>query len=306
MKVFQNKRKMRAYKEFLYIIPFILLVSIFAYYPLYGWVYAFFDYKPPRPMTMDDFVGLKWFKSLVENNVKRQQILTVVKNTFAMSGITIATSWLPMLFAVFLNEIKCLPFRKVVQTVTTIPNFISWVLVYSVAYNLFNSTGMVNQLMLSMGIISKPILFLQASGHVWLTMWLWLTWKNLGWAAIMYIAAITGIDEELFEAAKVDGTTRMQRIRYITIPCILPTYFVLLMLSIASFLSNGMEQYYVFQNAFNKEHIQVLDLYVFNLAMGSGSYSVSTALSMLKSLISVVLLCVANSISKLVRGESFL
>jgi putative aldouronate transport system permease protein len=137
-------------------------------------------------------------------------------------------------------------------------------------------------------------------------MWLWLTWKNLGWAAIMYIAAITGIDESLYEAAKVDGATRMQMIRYITIPSILPTYFVLLMLSIASFLSNGMEQYYVFQNAFNKDSIQVLDLYVFNMAMGSGSYSVSTALSMLKSLISVVLLCIANGASKLVRGESFL
>lgn len=306
MKVFLNKKKVRAYKEFLYILPFIILITIFAYYPLYGWVYAFFDYRPPAPMTMDNFVGLKWFKSLVANPVKTQQVLNVIKNTFAMSGITILTSWLPMIFAVFLNEIKFIPFRKLVQTVTTIPNFISWVLVYSIAFNIFNSTGMVNHLLISWGVISKPILFLQASEHVWLTQWLWLTWKNLGWAAIMYIAAITGIDEELYEAAKVDGASRMQRIRYITIPSILPTYFVLLMLAIASFLSNGMEQYYVFQNAFNKDSIQVLDLYVFNLAMGSGSYSVSTALSMLKSIISVVLLCVANGVSKLVRGESFL
>lgn len=306
MRIFQNRKKMRAYREFLYILPFIILIAIFAYYPLYGWIYAFFDYRPPKPMTMDDFVGLKWIKSLVENPVKTKMILNVIKNTFAMSGLTILFSWLPMIFAVFLNEIKCVPFRKVVQTVTTIPNFISWVLVYSIAYNIFNSTGMANHLMMSMGIISKPILFLQASEHVWFTQWLWLTWKNLGWAAIMYIAAISSIDEELFEAARVDGARRMQMIRFITIPSILPTYFVLLMLSIASFLSNGMEQYYVFQNAFNKESIQVLDLYVFNLAMGSGSYSVSTALSMLKSLISVVLLCAANGISKLVRGESFL
>ncbi|MDF2941895.1 MAG: carbohydrate transporter rane protein 1, family [Herbinix sp.] len=306
MKVFQNKKKMRAYREFLYILPFIILIAIFAYYPLYGWTYAFFDYRPPKPMTMDDFVGFKWIKSLVENPVKTKMILNVIKNTFAMSGLTILFSWLPMIFAVFLNEIKCVPFRKVVQTVTTIPNFISWVLVYSIAYNIFNSTGMVNHLLTSMGLIAKPILFLQASEHVWITQWLWLTWKNLGWAAIMYIAAISSIDEELFEAARVDGARRMQMIRFITIPSILPTYFVLLMLSIASFLSNGMEQYYVFQNAFNKESIQVLDLYVFNLAMGSGSYSVSTALSMLKSLISVVLLCIANGISKLVRGESFL
>jgi putative aldouronate transport system permease protein len=305
MKVLQNKRKLRAYREFLYILPFIVLITIFAYYPLYGWVYAFFDYRPPMPMTMDNFVGLKWFKSLVENPVKTKQILGVIQNTFAMSGLTIVTSWLPMIFAVFLNEIKLVKFRKFVQTVTTIPNFISWVLVYSIAFNMFNSTGMVNELLVSIGIIDKPILFLQSSEHVWFTQWLWLTWKNLGWAAIMYIAAITGIDEELYEAAKVDGASRMQRIRYITIPSILPTYFVLLMLAIASFLSNGMEQYYVFQNAFNKDSIQVLDLYVFNLAMGSGSYSVSTALSILKSVISVVLLCIANGFSKLVRGESF-
>jgi putative aldouronate transport system permease protein len=256
-------------------------------------------------MTMDDFVGLKWFKSLVENPVKTKLILNVLKNTFAMSGLTIAFSWLPMIFAVFINEIKCMPFRKVVQTVTTIPNFISWVLVYSIAYNIFNSTGMVNHLLVNWGWIEKPILFLQANDHVWITQWMWLTWKNLGWAAIMYIAAITGIDEELFEAARVDGAKRMQMIRYITIPSILPTYFVLLMLSIASFLSNGMEQYYVFQNSFNKSSIQVLDLYVFNMAMGSGSYSVSTALSMLKSIVSLVLLSMANGISKVVRGESF-
>lgn len=306
MRVFQDKKKLRSYREFLYILPFILLIAVFAYYPLYGWVYAFFDYRPPKPMTMDNFVGLKWFKSMVANPVKTKQLLNVIKNTFAMSGITVATSWLPMIFAVFLNEIKWTPFKKVVQTVTTIPNFISWVLVYSVAFNIFNSTGMVNHLLQSAGFIEKPILFLQASDHVWLTQWLWLTWKNLGWGAIMYIAAITGIDEELFEAAKVDGATRMQRIRYITIPSILPTYFVLLMLAIANFLSNGMEQYYVFQNAFNKEHIQVLDLYVFNLAMGSGSYSISTALSILKSFISLVLLFTANGMSKLVRGESIL
>ena len=122
----------------------------------------------------------------------------------------------------------------------------------------------------------------------------------------MYIAGISSIDDELFQAAKVDGATRMQIIRHITIPSMLPTFFVLLMMNIGNFLSNGMEQYYVFQNAFNKEHIQVLDLYVYNLAMGSGSYSVSVALSMLKSVVSVILLVTANTVSKLTRGESFL
>ena len=306
MKVFTNKKKMRGYREFLYILPFIILVAIFAYYPLYGWAYAFFDYKPPKALSMDDFVGLKWFRYLVDNPVRIKQTLMVLRNTFAMSGLTILFSWLPMIFAVFLNEIKCMPFRKFVQTVSTLPNLISWVLVFSICYCMFNSTGMANSLLIQMGVLEKPIAFLQSSNHIWLKMWLWSTWKSLGWSAIMYIAAISGIDAELYEAAKVDGATRMQLIWNITIPSLLPTYFVLLMLNIANFLSNGMEQYYVFQNAFNMDTIQVLDLYVYNLAMGSGSYSVSTALSMLKSLISVILLCGANTLSKVLRGDGFI
>ncbi len=301
-----NKKKLRSYREFLYILPFLILVAVFSYYPLYGWIYAFFDYRPPRPFSFEDFQGLKWFKYLVDNPVRLNQTLSVIRNTFVMSGLAILTSWLPMVFAIFLNEIKCMPFRKAVQTITTLPNFVSWVLVFSVAYNLFSSSGMVNSLLMKMGVLERPVLFLQSSEHVWGSMWLWSTWKSLGWSAIMYIAAISGIDEELFEAARVDGATRMQLIWHITIPSILPTYMVLLMLSISNFLSNGMEQYFVFQNAFNKESIQVLDLYVYNLAMGSGSYSVATALSMLKSVISVILLCVANKLSKLIRGESFM
>ena len=301
-----DKKKWYSFKLFLMVLPILVLVLLFSYYPLYGWVYAFFDYRPPRPFSDAEFVGLKWFKSLVENEVKIAQLWQVLKNTFAMSAITLSTSWLPMIFAVFMNELKCVPFRKFVQTVTTLPNFISWVLVYSIAFSLFNSTGMANTLLMNLGLIEEPILFLQSSDHVWLTQWLWLTWKNLGWAAIMYIAAISGIDEEMFEAARIDGATRMQCIRYITIPSLLPTFFILLMINIGNFLNNGMEQYYVFQNAFNKEHIQVLDLYVYNMAMGSGSYSVSVAISMLKSVVSVVLVFFANTFSKLTRGESFL
>jgi putative aldouronate transport system permease protein len=257
-------------------------------------------------MTIESFVGLKWFKSMVESPVKVQQILGVLRNTFVMSGITLSTSWIPMLFAVFLNEIRNTRFRKFVQTATTLPNFISWVLVYSIAFSLFNSTGMMNSFLQGLGIIKEPILFLQSSSHVWLTQWLWLTWKNLGWAAIMYISAISSIDEEMYEAARVDGANRWKIIWTITIPNLLPTFFVLLMINIGNFLSNGMEQFYVFQNAFNKEYIQVLDLYVFNLAMGSGSYSISVAISMLKSIISLALLFFANGVSKMVRGESIL
>lgn len=301
-----NRKKARAYREFLYILPFLILVLIFSYYPLYGWVYAFFDYKPPFPLTMDRFVGFKWFKSIADSPTKINQILKVLRNTFAISGLSLFFSWVPMAFAILLNEIKSKGYRRIVQTVTTLPNFISWVLVYSIAFNVLSSTGAVNSILMSLGVIDTPILFLQSSKHVWFRMWLWLTWKNAGWAAIMYIAALTGIDEEMNEAARIDGASRIQIIWHITLPSLLPTYFVLVMLNLANFLSNGMEQFYVFQNSFNKEYIQVLDLYVYNIAMGNGGYSLSVAISILKSIVSLILLCVTNAFSKLVRGEGFI
>lgn len=306
MGMFADRKKARAFREFMYIVPFLLMVAVFSYYPLYGWVYAFFDYKPPFPLSMDQFVGLKWFKSMLDNEVKVRQLLAVLRNTFAISGLSLIFSWFPMVFAVFLNEINCKPFRKFVQTATTLPNFISWVLVYSVAYSVFSSNGVVNSLLINLGIFSTPELFLQSSEHVWFKMWVWLTWKNAGWAAIMYIAAIAGIDEEMKEAAKVDGASRMKIIWHITIPSLLPTFFVLVMLNLANFLSNGMEQFFVFQNAFNKDYIQVLDLYVYNTAIGSGGYSLSTAISIFKSVVSVLLLCATNKFSKMVRGEGFI
>jgi putative aldouronate transport system permease protein len=305
MKFISNKKKARALREFMYIVPFLILVAVFSYYPLYGWVYAFFDYKPPFPLTWDKFVGLKWFKSMLGNEVKIMQLLKVLRNTFAISGLSLLFSWFPMVFAVFLNEIKCKPFKKFVQTVTTLPNFISWVLVYSVAFCIFNSTGAINSVLMGLGITDKAQMFLQSSDHVWFKMWLWLTWKNAGWAAIMYIAAIAGIDEQMNEAARVDGASRLRIIWHITIPSILPTFFVLVMLNLANFLTNGMEQFYVFQNSFNKDYIQVLDLYVYNL-MSGGGYSLSVAVSIFKSIVSVLLLCLTNAVSKKVRGEGFI
>lgn len=307
MHLSMSKKKARSMKEFLYILPFLLLVLVFSYYPLYGWMYAFFDYKPPFPLSMDQFVGLKWFRYMFSNATKVKQLLQVIMNTFAVSGLSLLFSWFPMVFAVFLNEIKCKPFKKFVQTVTTLPNFISWVLVYSIAFCILNSTGVVNSVLMNLGLIDTPQKFLQSSSHVWFKMWLWLTWKNAGWAAIMYIAAIAGIDEQMNEAAKVDGASRMQVIRHITLPSLLPTYFVLVMLNLANFLTNGFEQFYVFQNAFNKDTIQVLDLYVYNIAMGKGGgYSLSTAISIFKSVVSILLLCVTNRVSKLVRGDGFI
>ncbi|MDQ0877797.1 putative aldouronate transport system permease protein [Paenibacillus sp. V4I3] len=304
VRIEKYSKKSISIMKFLFIMPFMVLLGIFAYYPLYGWVYAFFDYTPPIPLSQSPFVGLKWFHTLVENQVKIDQTLQILKNTFGMSGLNLLFSWLPMIFAIFLTEIKSVRFRRFIQTVTTLPNFISWVLVYSLAFSMFSSEGIVNGLLKQLGFIDSPVLLLQNSDHVWIMMWMWTTWKTLGWSAILYIAAIMSIDDSLYEAAYVDGATRMRVIWHVVLPSMVPTYFVLLMLQIASFLNNGLEQYFVFQNAFNKDSIQALDLYVYNLAMGGGSYSVSVAISMLKSLISVVLLFSVNGLSKRLRGES--
>lgn len=302
----KRKKQWQGKKLFLMILPFLILCILFSYFPLHGWIYALYDYRAPLPLSKCEFVGLKWFKTLFSNKTQVAQLITVMKNTFAMSLLGIATSFLPVLFAVFLNEIKCKWFKNFVQTFTTLPNFISWTLVYSVAFCLFSSTGMFNTVLQHLGIISEPLKILDSSKHVWLQMLLWNTWKGLGWGAIMYLAAITGIDQEMYEAAKVDGAGRFQIIKNITIPALMPTYFVMLMLSVANFLNNGMDQYYVFQNSFNKQSIQVLDLYVYNIGMTGRSLSLATAIGVLKSLVSVTLLMIVNFVSKKTRGESII
>lgn len=305
MKEKPKKKKLDQGKRmFLYMLPFLLLCFAFSYFPLHGWIYSFYDYKPPLKLSQCNFMGLRWFKMIFGNPAQVRQLFIVMRNTFAMSFLNIATSVLPLFFAVFLNEIKCKWLRKMVQTLTTIPNFISWVLVYAVAFCLFSNTGMVNTVLQNLGVILKPIKFLNSDSHTYIAMLLWSTWKGLGWGAIMYLASIAGIDQEMYEAARVDGAGRFQLMRYITLPELMPTYFVMLMLSVANFLNNGMDQYFVFQNAFNKAHIQVLDLYVYNIGMTGSSLSLATAISMLKSLISVTLLMAVNRISKKIRGVS--
>ncbi len=307
----KSKNKKRKFDRqgmimFLSILPFLILCFLFSYYPLHGWIYAFYDYRSPLKLSQCAYVGIKWFKTLFANKTQVGQLLQVMENTFAMSLLGIATSILPVGFAIFLNEIKAKKYKNFVQTLTTLPNFISWVLVYSVAFSLFSYTGMFNTILQHLGLISEPIKFLDNNSHIYIKMLLWNTWKGLGWGAIMYLAAISGIDQELYEAARVDGANRFQLMRHITLPALMPTYIVLLMLSVANFLNNGMDQYYVFQNSFNKEHIQVLDLYVYNIGMTGNSIPLATAISMLKSLVSVTLLVLVNVISKKTRGNSII
>lgn len=301
----EEKMKMEPkYQLFLMLMPFLALVLAFSYLPLLSWRYAFFDYTSGSTLTWDNFVGLKWFKTLVQNKAYVDKLLQVLRNTLVMSGLGIATSWVPMAFAILLTEVRSPKFKRLVQTFTTIPNFISWVLVYAIAFAIFSSDGFINTILTNITGTKYSNNYLNDSQLSWIKMLLWGMWKGTGWSAIIYLSGIAGIDQQLYEAATVDGAGRFRRIWHITIPGLLPTFVVMLVMSIAGILSNGMDQYLVFSNANNIDFLQVLDLYVYKLGIDSGNIPLSTVVGMTKSIISVALLFVANTASKWIRGSS--
>ena len=297
-----HSKKWESYKLFLYVLPCLIFIFIFKYLPLWGWSYAFFQYKPGRDLFKCAFVGLQNFTALFGNAVMRNNLLRVLRNTFGIQILNYLLMPVPMLFAIFLSEIKSTKFQKAVQTLTTLPHFISWVIMFSLATSLFGNSGVVNAVLKNFG--AEGINILTTDQHVWLIQSLLALWKSLGWSAIIYFAAITGLDQEVYEAAMVDGASRWQKIRYITIPLLIPTFFVLLIMGIGNFLNSGIDQVLAFGNAMNKEYMEVLDLYVYNLGIGNGQISFSVAVGMMKSVVAVVLFALANFASKKVRGTS--
>ena len=295
-----------SYHLFLLMLPILALSFVFSYLPLWGWRYAFFDYKAGGELTMDNFVGLYWFTYLFENEATRNDFFRVLKNTLGMSALGIATSWLPMAFAILLTQIPNMRFRRIVQNFTTVPNFLGWTIIYAVALAIFATDGFINNFLNNILGISANTNYLMNNSHMWIKMLLWGLWKGLGWNAIIYISSITGIDPTLYEAAEVDGANRFQKMWNVTVPSLMPTFFVLLLMSIANILSNGMEQYLVFSNSMNSSSLEVLDLYVYNLGIGNGQIPMSTAIGVFKSVISVTLLFAANTASKKLRGESII
>lgn len=297
-------KKWLSYKVFLMALPGIIVVLLFYYLPLWGWSFAFFQYKPGKSLFESNFVGWQNFQELFGNKVMRANLFRVLRNTFAIHLLGYVFSPLPMLFAVLLSEMKSNRFKKAVQTITTLPNFIGWVIMLSLAMGIFGYNGVLNNALTGLGWISEPVNILNSDKHVWLTQVLLQQWKGLGWSAIIYFAAISGIDQEMYEAAQVDGAGRWQKIRYITIPQLIPTFFVLLIMSIGNFLNNGVDQFLAFGNSLNKEYIEVLDLYVYNLGIGNGQISYSVAVGVMKSIVALVLFSMANYTSKKVRGTS--
>lgn len=299
---FWTNKKVRQLKLVLLLVPFLVMVSIFAYVPIFGWSYAFVDYIPGVPVKDSQFAGLKYFRMVFSGG---SDFWNVMRNTLGISFLNILASVIPMVFAIMISQVKFGRYSKFVQTLSSIPNFISWVLVYSVVFMLISSQdSALNIILTSLNIVDKPVNLLLNVDVAWFVQVSIGVWKSTGYNAIIYLAAIASIDQVLYQAADVDGANNFQKIMHVTIPGIIPTFFVLLLLSISNMLSNGFEQFWLFGNGMTWDRLEVLDTYVYRLGILNMQYSFSTALGVFKSVVSIILLTSANWASKRVRGQS--
>ena len=280
-------------------LPLMLLVILFFYVPLGGWIISVFEYRPGRALFSSTFIGLKYFKMFLTDRA----VIRVLLNTVIFSGIGVLLSPFPMIFAIGLNEIRVNKLKKIFQTMTTLPNFISVIIVYSLAFAMFSTEGLFNSVLVSRG-LEPSVNYLSNKDLVYVFQTFVSQWRYVGWNAIIYMAAIAGIDQELYEAARIDGAGRLRCAWNITVPGVMPTYIVLFLLSVANFVNTGFEQYFVFQNPVVYNQIEVLDLYIYKMGLKLFDYSYATAVGILKSFVSIALLTMANVIAKQVRGTS--
>jgi len=288
---------------FLLSIPFMIYIILFCYVPLFGWSLAFFDYKPGMDWGNLNFAGLKYFKLIFQFWSDTRNALI---NTIALSALNYLFAPLPMILAILLYELRNSKLRKFIQTVVTLPNFVSWIIVYSLCFSIFSWDGLLNQILNGLGLIDKPVQLLGDAKNAWIFQTLVGQWKCLGWSSIVYLAAIAGIDTQLYDAAKVDGASRLGCVIHVTLPGILPTFLVLFVISIGNILSVGFDQYFVFNNPMVSSKLEVLDLYTYRLGIGTQDFSFATAVGILKSIISIASIFLINAFAKRIRGETII
>mgnify|MGYP002400176333 FL=1 len=290
--------KTLAEQKYLYLmsLPFIILVLIFNYFPLVGWTMAFQNYKPTLPFFQQEWVGLEHFIRLFSDD----RFYLVLRNTIAMSVLGLTFGFVvPIIFALLLNEVRVTFFKRTVQTISYLPHFVSWVVIAGIVKELLSvDNGVVNELLMTIGLIDKPINFMAEGKYFWWILTFSDIWKETGWNAIIYLAAMSGIDPQLYEAAKVDGASRLRQIWHVTLPGIRPTILVLLVLSIGNLIRTGYERQMLLGNALVIEYSEVLDLYALNYGINLGNYSYGTAIGVFSSVISILLIIFANRLAK--------
>ncbi|NOW06654.1 ABC transporter permease [Clostridium beijerinckii] len=291
-----SRKKIKKQKFLIFMsLPFVIWVIIFKYLPLFGWIMAFQDYKPGKSIFDQTWVGLKHFEVLF----KEPQFYQSLQNTLAMSilGLIFGTVT-AIAFALLLNELKNAKFKKSVQTISYLPHFISWVVAASIITSMLAPSGVVNQILMGLHIIKEPLSFMSNPNYFWGIVTGSDVWKEMGWNAIIYLAAITSIDPELYDAAKVDGAGRFRQIISITLPSIKPTIIVLLIMSIGNLLNIGFEKQMLLGNPIVADKSLVIDKYALDYGIGMFRYSFGTAIGIFKSVISIILIIIANKIAK--------
>lgn len=297
LRAFRNERQL-----YLMSVPFLIVVFVFSYVPIWGWVMAFQKYKLNRTFFEQQWVGLQWFVEIFQD----PRFFNALTNTLGMSLLSLAVNFtFPIIFAILLNELRSQLFKRTVQTISYLPHFVSWVVVGGMVYMMLSTDGgPINQLLMSLGITREPVLFMAKPEYFWGVVTLSDLWKELGWNAIIFLAAITGIDPQLYEAAKVDGAGKLRQIWHITLPGISHVIVVLLILSIGNILAIGFEKQFQLRNPTVLDRAEVMDLYALQLGINQGRFSIGTAINMLNSLVSVSLLLTANGLFKKFTGKS--
>lgn len=302
-----DKRIIQTFKKekqlWLLCIPMIIWVAIFAYYPMYGLVIAFMKYTPGKPIFGSPWVGLTYFKSFFES----PDLGMILRNTLAISGLNILIGFpAPIILALLLNELKGTYFKKFVQTVSYLPYFISWVVAASLIFTLLGSEGVVNEVLMNLGVINTPIGFLGTGKYFWGLITGANVWKDIGFSSIIYLSAIAGIDEELYQAGAVDGLGRWGMIWHIILPGIKTTIVLLFILGLGGILNAGFEQQLLIGNAQTREYYEVIDTYAYKYGVQMGRYSFGTAVGLMKSVIGLILVFTANRIAKKVTDMSII
>lgn len=283
---------------YILLIPGILHFIVFKYAPMWGILIAFQDYNPYLGFWKSPWVGCKHFIDFFTNpDFKRLFV-----NTLSISFYSIIFSFpAPIILALMLNEIRKQWYKRTIQTLIYVPHFLSWVIVASLTFTLFNSTGVVNRVFLSMGRDGIPFL---TNIESFRPMIIGQTiWKETGWGTIIFLAAMAGVDMEQYEAAIVDGASRFKQLWHITLPSIRSTIVVLLILRMGSVLDNGFDQIFLMSNSLNRSVSEVFDTYVYIMGITRGAFSYSTAVGLFKSLIGIILIFSANKLAKRV-GDS--
>ena len=301
-RVKQKKDKKVTWKEVkrqksLLIIAFFVTVYgfIFYYWPLTGWIMAFQNYKPGKGILGSKFVGLDKFKFLFQDAA----FIRVIRNTFCMGVLNLVTTTImAILFAVLLNEIRSTIAKKLVQTISYMPHFLSWIIVTGILHDALSSTGIINDLLMRAGFITDAINFFAHTKYFWPIVAFANCWKETGWNAIIYLAAITAIDPSLYEAASIDGASRLQKIHYITLPGIKPTIMILLLMNIGNVLNAGFEVQYLLGNGLVQSVSQTIDIYVLNWGISQNDFSLGTAAGIFKSAVSIALIVICNYLAK--------